>query len=68
VPVCGGVLCVQIINSDGVEESARETDGFFIKSGIVTADQGRHHPGWYRHLRPRHALKAASTLAMMIRP
>eukprot|EP00271_Cylindrocystis_brebissonii_P012248 TRINITY_DN3046_c0_g3_i1.p1 TRINITY_DN3046_c0_g3~~TRINITY_DN3046_c0_g3_i1.p1 ORF type:complete len:554 (+),score=104.67 TRINITY_DN3046_c0_g3_i1:85-1662(+) len=27
---------VQIINRDGVEEAARETDGYFIKSGIVT--------------------------------
>ncbi|GJP34923.1 hypothetical protein CLOM_g19401 [Closterium sp. NIES-68] len=27
---------VQIINKDQVEEAARETDGYFIKSGIVT--------------------------------
>lgn len=27
---------VKIINSDNVEETARETDGYFIKSGIVT--------------------------------
>ncbi|KAB1208742.1 Glucose-1-phosphate adenylyltransferase small subunit, chloroplastic [Morella rubra] len=27
---------VQIINSDNVQEAARETDGYFIKSGIVT--------------------------------
>ncbi|CAI5491468.1 unnamed protein product [Closterium sp. Naga37s-1] len=27
---------VQIINKDKVEEAARETDGYFIKSGIVT--------------------------------
>jgi len=27
---------VQIVNADKVEEAARETDGFFIKSGIVT--------------------------------
>jgi len=26
----------QIINSDNVQEAARETDGYFIKSGIVT--------------------------------
>ena len=26
----------QIINTDKVEEAARETDGYFIKSGIVT--------------------------------
>ena len=26
----------QIINSDNVQETARETDGYFIKSGIVT--------------------------------
>ena len=28
--------CLQIINRDNVQEAARETDGFFIKSGIVT--------------------------------
>ncbi|KAF5760407.1 putative glucose-1-phosphate adenylyltransferase [Helianthus annuus] len=27
---------VKIINNDNVEETARETDGYFIKSGIVT--------------------------------
>ncbi|KAL9813598.1 Glucose-1-phosphate adenylyltransferase small subunit [Arabidopsis thaliana] len=27
---------VKIINSDNVQEAARETDGYFIKSGIVT--------------------------------
>lgn len=27
---------VQIVNKDGVQEAARETDGYFIKSGIVT--------------------------------
>ncbi|KAL0310810.1 UNVERIFIED_CONTAM: Glucose-1-phosphate adenylyltransferase small subunit, chloroplastic/amyloplastic [Sesamum angustifolium] len=27
---------VKIINSDNVQETARETDGYFIKSGIVT--------------------------------
>lgn len=27
---------VKIINRDGVQEAARETDGYFIKSGIVT--------------------------------
>ena len=27
---------LQIINSDNVQEAARETDGYFIKSGIVT--------------------------------
>nr|GMC72666.1 glucose-1-phosphate adenylyltransferase small subunit 2, chloroplastic [Ipomoea batatas]GME08902.1 glucose-1-phosphate adenylyltransferase small subunit 2, chloroplastic [Ipomoea batatas]GME13060.1 glucose-1-phosphate adenylyltransferase small subunit 2, chloroplastic [Ipomoea batatas] len=27
---------VKIINSDDVQEAARETDGYFIKSGIVT--------------------------------
>ncbi|GJR74291.1 glucose-1-phosphate adenylyltransferase small subunit 2, chloroplastic [Tanacetum coccineum] len=27
---------VKIVNSDNVEEAARETDGYFIKSGIVT--------------------------------
>lgn len=27
---------VKIINSDSVQEAARETDGYFIKSGIVT--------------------------------
>ncbi|KAG0495436.1 hypothetical protein HPP92_000127 [Vanilla planifolia] len=27
---------VKIINVDGVQEAARETDGYFIKSGIVT--------------------------------
>ncbi|KAI3499048.1 hypothetical protein L1887_34841 [Cichorium endivia] len=27
---------VKIINNDNVEEAARETDGYFIKSGIVT--------------------------------
>jgi hypothetical protein len=26
----------QIINSDNVQEAARETEGYFIKSGIVT--------------------------------
>lgn len=26
----------QIINSDNVQEAARENDGYFIKSGIVT--------------------------------
>lgn len=29
-------LLLQIINSDNVQEAARETDGYFIKSGIVT--------------------------------
>lgn len=28
--------CCQIINKDNVQEAARETDGYFIKSGIVT--------------------------------
>lgn len=27
---------VKIINKDGVQEAARETDGYFIKNGIVT--------------------------------
>ncbi|KAI3995559.1 hypothetical protein MKX01_023304 [Papaver californicum] len=27
---------VKIINADNVQEAARETDGYFIKSGIVT--------------------------------
>lgn len=27
---------VQIVNKDDVQEAARETDGYFIKSGIVT--------------------------------
>ncbi|XP_039021245.1 glucose-1-phosphate adenylyltransferase small subunit-like [Hibiscus syriacus] len=27
---------VKIINSDNVQEATRETDGYFIKSGIVT--------------------------------
>eukprot|EP00850_Spirogloea_muscicola_P012139 SM000077S21613 [mRNA] locus=s77:537426:540571:+ [translate_table: standard] len=27
---------VQIVNKEGVEEAARETDGYFIKNGIVT--------------------------------
>ena len=27
---------LQIINRDNVQEAARETDGYFIKSGIVT--------------------------------
>lgn len=27
---------VKIINSDNVQEAARETEGYFIKSGIVT--------------------------------
>ena len=26
----------QIVNGDNVQEAARETDGYFIKSGIVT--------------------------------
>lgn len=30
------LLLWQIINSDNVQEAARETDGYFIKSGIVT--------------------------------
>lgn len=30
------VLFLQIVNSDNVQEAARETDGYFIKSGIVT--------------------------------
>lgn len=30
------LLFLQIINSDNVQEAARETDGYFIKSGIVT--------------------------------
>lgn len=29
-------LLLQIINSNNVQEAARETDGYFIKSGIVT--------------------------------
>ena len=29
-------LRLQIINKDNVQEAARETDGYFIKSGIVT--------------------------------
>lgn len=29
-------LGAQIINSDNVQEAARETEGYFIKSGIVT--------------------------------
>lgn len=37
-----GTICLmnvwylQIINSENVQEAARETDGYFIKSGIVT--------------------------------
>lgn len=27
---------MQIVNKDDVEEAARENDGYFIKSGIVT--------------------------------
>ncbi|KAJ0507865.1 putative glucose-1-phosphate adenylyltransferase [Helianthus annuus] len=27
---------VKIINSDNIQEAARETEGYFIKSGIVT--------------------------------
>jgi glucose-1-phosphate adenylyltransferase len=27
---------MQIVNKDDVEEAARESDGYFIKSGIVT--------------------------------
>ena len=27
---------MKIINVDNVQEAARETDGYFIKSGIVT--------------------------------
>ncbi|URE20667.1 hypothetical protein MUK42_07761 [Musa troglodytarum] len=31
---------VKIINCDSVKEAARETDGYFIKSGIVTVIKG----------------------------
>ena len=30
------IATFQIINGDNVQEAARETDGYFIKSGIVT--------------------------------
>lgn len=30
------ILCRQIINIDNIQEAARESDGYFIKSGIVT--------------------------------
>lgn len=42
VHTCSGLLkefvlnLEQIINSDNVQEAARETEGYFIKSGIVT--------------------------------
>lgn len=35
-PLNNGSLVSQIINCDNVQEAARETDGYFIKSGIVT--------------------------------
>lgn len=35
-PLNNGSLVFQIINCDNVQEAARETDGYFIKSGIVT--------------------------------
>lgn len=31
-----GWTFVQIVNKDDVQEAARESDGYFIKSGIVT--------------------------------
>lgn len=34
--VCFSMEILQIINSDNVQEAARETEGYFIKSGIVT--------------------------------
>jgi hypothetical protein len=30
------VVVLQIINFDNVQEAVRETEGYFIKSGIVT--------------------------------
>jgi glucose-1-phosphate adenylyltransferase len=30
------MLLLQIINVDDVQEASRESDGYFIKSGIVT--------------------------------
>lgn len=35
----------QILNSDNVQEAARETDGYFIKSGIVTVIKDALIPG-----------------------
>ncbi|KAJ3698292.1 hypothetical protein LUZ61_001997 [Rhynchospora tenuis] len=38
---------VKIINKEGVQEAARETDGYFIKSGIVTVIKDAVIPnGW----------------------
>ncbi|XP_023929758.2 glucose-1-phosphate adenylyltransferase small subunit 1, chloroplastic [Quercus suber] len=36
---------VKILNSDNVQEAARETDGYFIKSGIVTIIKDALIPG-----------------------